>query len=188
MADSLIELQQEVLRKIGRNVLLFQHVEGLLRVLLVDSHISGYMSEIRAKHARRQASIDKQTMGQVLRQYLDIPQLNTQSSSEPTELKEAWISFTVAFEDDQGSRRLQESLSELVAERNDLIHHFFSQWNLHSVEDSQRVQAHLDRQRDKIVQQAQQLEERIRDLQAIKRDVADTLSNPDFLQQLLEQK
>lgn len=187
MADDLIELQKEVHRKIGRNALLFQHVEGLLKLLLADSHTSGYVSDIRTKHLQRQASIHKQTMGQVLRQYL-----NTQShlgtSNEPTELKKPWISLTITLKDEQGISPFQSSLNELLAERNELIHHFLSKWNMQSVESGQAAQAYLDQQCDKIVLQAQELENHIHHVQDMKQAIATALRDPYFLQQFLDQQ
>ena len=66
--ESQIELEKaknEVLRKIGRNVLLFQQMEKLLKFLIVNGKVAGYAGEIKAKIEQRAATINKKTMGHV---------------------------------------------------------------------------------------------------------------------------
>jgi len=43
----------EVLRKVGRNLLLFQQIELLLKALLSSAGIAGYAAEIPTKAAQR---------------------------------------------------------------------------------------------------------------------------------------
>lgn len=62
-------LQDEILRKIGRNVMLFQQVEYLLKGLLLFGNISCRVSEYEIVKENRKASIFKQTMGQVAGQW-----------------------------------------------------------------------------------------------------------------------
>jgi hypothetical protein len=88
------KLQNEVLRKIGRNVMLFQQMEHWLKFLSIYGSHSGHISELETILKDRAAAINKQTMGQVVNQFLE----NTFSASEknanePEELKEARLSF-----------------------------------------------------------------------------------------------
>src|SRR5262245_32931855 len=122
MSDDLREAQTEVLRKVGRNVVLLQYLERLLKSILNDRHISEYISELPAKHQQRRVLIHKQTLGQLVGQYRDQTIPNT--DAEPAELKEAWISLTITIEGTQDEQEVFASLSEVVAERNELIHHF----------------------------------------------------------------
>ena len=63
---SLEDSVNEVLRKIGRNMLLFQNVEHLLKFIIANGSFSGYVSELSLKKEQRAASIQKQTLGQLI--------------------------------------------------------------------------------------------------------------------------
>jgi len=63
---SVVELEavrNEVLRKIGRNMLLYQQVEHMFKYLVANCRIEGYASELMANHKRRVETISKQTLG-----------------------------------------------------------------------------------------------------------------------------
>jgi hypothetical protein len=186
MSDDLREAQAEVLRKVGRNVVLLQYLERLLKSLLDDRHISGYISELPAKHRQRRALIHKQTMGQLVSQYRDNATPNI--DAEPTELEGAWISLTITIEGSQDEQEVLASLSEVVAERNELIHHFLPKWDMLSIDSGRAIEKQLDQQRDKILPVVTHLESLVQATQEIKKDLATVLANPEFLQQFLDRK
>jgi len=74
------KLKNEVLRKIGRNVMLFQQMEHLLKFLVANGTSSAYASELKTNHEQRTATIYKKTMGKVVGEFLE----NTFSPSEET--------------------------------------------------------------------------------------------------------
>src|SRR5689334_17800818 len=86
-------LRQEVEQRIGRNVLLFQRMEGLLKCLLAYGSVSGYLSECMANHEHRIASIDRQTMGQLVAQFTGCALTDSETGNRaPEVLKEIWFS------------------------------------------------------------------------------------------------
>ena len=60
--------KDEVLRKTGRNMLLFQQVERMLKFLITNGTLSGHASELLKKREQQAESINKQTMGAVGRE------------------------------------------------------------------------------------------------------------------------
>lgn len=60
--ENVNRLKDELLRKIGRNVLLFQKAEQLLKILLRVGSIAGGVSELESAMNMRTASIQNQTM------------------------------------------------------------------------------------------------------------------------------
>jgi len=184
MSDVLREAQSELLRKVGRNVLLLQYLERLLKSILSDRQISGYISELPAKHQQRRAHMHKQTMDQFVGQYRD--QITPSTDAEPTELKEAWISLTITIEGTQDEQEVFTSLSNIVAERNELIHHFLPAWDILSIESSSAVAKQLDQQRDRILPVVRHLESQVQMIQEMKKELSTTLADPDFLQQFLD--
>ena len=80
------------------------------------------------------------------------------------------------------------SLSEVVAERNELIHHFLPKWDMLSIDSGRAIEKHLDQQRDKILPVVTHLESLVQAMQEIKKDLATALANPDLLQQFLDRE
>ena len=144
------KLKDEVLLKIGRNVMLLQQIEHMLKCLVINGKLSGYPSELKTIQEQRKATIHNQTMGQVVRQFLE----NTFSAPEetrigPEELKEKWISFRHTIEcDDVFYEERKKALASIVAERNDLIHHLLPN---NSFESLTQTEQYLDQQREKIL-------------------------------------
>jgi hypothetical protein len=139
----------EVLRRVGRNLLLLQHIELLLKALLSGSGFAGYASEIRAKAARRADEISWKTLGQLAQQYHD--ELLGQGDSPPSapeNPREPWFSMRIQFKFDEATvERDRAVLLALVAERNELAHTFLSRWDLSSTGDLEAANKVLDEQR-----------------------------------------
>ena len=76
------KLKDEVLLKIGRNVMLLQQMEHMLKCLVINGKLSGYPSELKTIQEQRKATIHNQTMGQVVGQFLE----NTFSALKKLEL------------------------------------------------------------------------------------------------------
>jgi hypothetical protein len=68
--ESDVELENvrnEVLRKIGRNMLLYQQVEHMFKYLVANGRIEGYASKLKANHKRRVKTICSPVGGDVAR-------------------------------------------------------------------------------------------------------------------------
>lgn len=74
-------MKDEVLRKIGRNMILFQQIEGLLKLLLGNSHVQGTASDLMVYQGQRMEEMKKQMMGPLIKQYIE------------EILSESWMSF-----------------------------------------------------------------------------------------------
>ena len=61
----------EVFRRIGRNLLLFQHIEHLLKQLMTNARLEGTVHSMQANLDERRARIHKQTLGQLAGQFVD---------------------------------------------------------------------------------------------------------------------
>ena len=151
-----MELEQaknEVMRKIGRNMLLFQQMEHMLKFLVVHGTMAGYRSEIMANQEQRAAAVLKQTMGQVTGQFLE----NTYSVPEetadaPEELKEAYFSFAFRLKSDPVDyENKKQALASIVADRNELIHHLLPRLDTDSIESWMETDRYLDQQREKLL-------------------------------------
>ncbi|HDU8571232.1 TPA: hypothetical protein RG687_001002 [Vibrio parahaemolyticus] len=153
---SLDNLVREVQRKIGRNILMFQQLELLLKYVVANGKISGYSSELEDIVASQKATVNKKTMGQLVGQFIETSNPSiTKNSNEfegIEEVKEPHFSFDFGIECDESSYlERKDSFSKLVQERNELVHHLLLELDITSIDSCKQVEARLDEQREKIL-------------------------------------
>jgi hypothetical protein len=144
-------LKNEVLRSIGRNLLLLQQIEGMLKCLVAKGSHSGYVSELPGRMARHEAKVNGKSMGQLVGDFVDNHLGDVESSGpRPADPKEPWLSFRFQIEMDPAAyAQRKAAMGEVVEERNELVHHFLPRWDSNSLDSTCAAQDFLDRQRDK---------------------------------------
>lgn len=151
-SDQLKASSDEALRRIGRNLLLFQHVELLLKFILARGSFRGTVSELKLLAESGMKQEDRRMMGELIKPLItghltpiDSAALLPPASDEPS------ISVNVTFEHNEEERAaFQRQLEELVAERNELVHHALTRFNLRSLEGCKAASEALQNQRDRI--------------------------------------
>jgi hypothetical protein len=168
-------LINEVERKIGRNVLLFQRLEAVLKFMLTHGNHSSYVSDIQAHHERKLASIGKQSLGQLVGQFnANVLSSSGEIPNEPKELKDAWFSLNFKVTSDSSFRAdLEKSLGMVVAERNELIHHLLPRIDLTSTHGARAAIEYLDQQHEKALRTYSQLEVLATDLLDLRQTLAE---------------
>lgn len=135
--------KNDAIHKVGRNVLMFQIMEHLLKFLVSNSSLSGYSSELLSKKAKRSESVAKQTLGMVVGDFLD----DSEPAAVPDLLREPHFSFHFSHEVTAES---QVEIEALVAERNHLVHHFITDIEFNSVDEWLKAAESLDQQYERI--------------------------------------
>ena len=108
---SLEEIATEVQTKIGRNIILFQQLEYLLKLIVANGKFSGYISELENIISERRASVNTQTMGQLVGQFVENNNpTKDNDSDEPDKLKELYISLDFKVDMDENTYKEQEEL------------------------------------------------------------------------------
>lgn len=175
--------KNEALRKIGRNVMLFQQLEQLLKFIITNGSISGYASELESNQRQKKESIKKQTMGQLVGQYLKTTHSEEEQiddADDSKELKEAFFSFKFQIESDAVYYETKKAdLSKMVSERNELIHHILPRFDLNSLESCIELEYQLDNQREKIIHEINDLEQKIKHLQEGKKALVDFINSDE---------
>jgi hypothetical protein len=147
---SIDAIRDEVLRKIGRNVVLFQQLECLMKAVVANKNIAAPASTITQVRATKHAEFENHTMGQLvgkLQKDLYVTTDDDADSATPDEISEPWISFSFRIQSDAAfvdSR--SKALSELVASRNDLVHKLLPRWQMESADSCKDLENHLDAQ------------------------------------------
>jgi len=169
----------EVLRKIGRNIMNFQQLEHLLKFIVANGSFSGYASEVGLNIEQKAVSIQKQTMGQLVGQYLETTNPECQElSDEPDELKEAFVSFKFHTEcDSVYFETKKDALAQMVSDRNELVHHMLPKFNTNSIESCIQINKNLDEQNKKIISEINELRQKVDSLQEGKKILGEFLNS-----------
>lgn len=146
-------LSDDVLRKIGRNVLVFQQIEGLLKSLVTNHRVDGTTPDFEERHKRQAKKIQTQMMGALIKRYIDgILSDAGKPPKKPEGGTQVQISFTFRTAGDSDFSKSQRTNLELmVSERNNLIHHFLPRWQPDSLEHMTEASSYLDQQYKKVV-------------------------------------
>lgn len=154
------QLSNEVMRKIGRNMLLFQQLEGLLKYIVSSNGAySGQPGTLKSKRDKHVAEIEGSTMGQLVGQYLDSTYTLTNSDEQDANTDQFQIKLGVSIDcDEEFYLTKKATLSEIVSERNALIHHLLPKYSLSSQESLEKLEQELERQRDKLLPELEELQ------------------------------
>ncbi|WPJ97536.1 hypothetical protein SH580_07410 [Coraliomargarita algicola] len=174
----------EVLRKIGRNMLLFQQLEGLLKFTLSGNKLSGVSSQLERKQAKHVASTQKQTLGILVGQYVE-EILGPETDDEGPDLDkitEPHFSYKFRLGHNEAFyEEIKTWLAQLVDDRNELVHHLLPQLDTTSAASCEETGQKLDIQADTIRQA-------IRNMQSIAKAMTETKKEVVALLQSLEGK
>lgn len=146
-------LSDELLRRVGRNLLIFQQIEGLLKFLLANHQGDGTPDNFLARQQALAEKLKTKTMGGLTKQYADrVLSAADEPGPDPEETTEGWISsrFTVTGSSDSHESQ-RANMQMMVDERNDLVHHFLPRWRPDSTDRMTKALAYLDEQRGRVV-------------------------------------
>ncbi|WP_146159096.1 OST-HTH/LOTUS domain-containing protein [Nitrosomonas aestuarii] len=146
-------LEAEVLRKIGRNLLIFQQIEYMLKRILGNSRVQGYVHELAINKENRVNGIQKDMLGQLFQRYKDEILSNPDEEQQgPSDLHKPWISSCFKTIGDNDFYKHQCQSYEMVREeRNKLVHNFLPYWRPDSQEHLIEAMSYLDGQRERIL-------------------------------------
>jgi hypothetical protein len=175
----------EVFRRIGRNLLLFQHIEHLLKQLMASARLEGTVKSMQANFEERQAKIHKQTLGQLAGQFVDDVLADAGERDAPENVDEAWFSFGFTIQTD--SAFVEQHTAEMKAvvdARNDLIHHFLPRWSPASEDSTRAALDYLDQQRAQALPMRDRLQGFVNSLQEAAKAHAEFMSSPEGARQI----
>lgn len=173
----------EVQRKIGRNLLLIQKIEYLLKYIVLHSKISGHPSQLNDIKKNRHEKLSKMSMGQVLSQYLDHinPLMENNQENPNYEGDSVHVSYEIDFNFSKEQFEKKENLlSDILKERNDLVHHLILDLNESSIKSCIDIENKLDEQKNRLLPELKQLQTMIQVMEKARNRFKENLESGFF--------
>lgn len=144
-------LHAESLQKIGRNVVEFQKLEVMLKILLSSIEFDTQSSDSKTQPANRRELVSKKTLGTVSK---DLLEKIVSEPLEPGQLSNG-VKHRLSFQFRIGGSsefvsQIKESFDEIVKERNELIHHRLVDFEPSSDESCEKLISYLDSQHGRL--------------------------------------
>lgn len=128
--------QHEIERQLGRCMLRLQQYELLLKKMLSSMATEGPMEELQLVQDQRTAALHSRSLGMLVREFLD-HHLRLSEAEPPAaktgapDVPYASVHVTLSASPEKAAQ-IQAGLAELVALRNDLVHHLCERFDLSS--------------------------------------------------------
>lgn len=135
------DLQHEIERQLGRCMLRLQQYELLLKTMMSSMAAEGPLEELKALQDQRTAGLHRNSLGMLVREFLERHLTSPDAARAAANNKipdVPYASMHITFSmSPENAAQIQAGLAELVALRNDLVHHLCERFDLSS--DTGRV-------------------------------------------------
>jgi hypothetical protein len=177
-------VRTEALRKLGRNIVNFSKIEGVLKYLLSVTQIDGLSTSTRNRFVDNYERFRKHTLGTLVGKLHDTV-LGDDSQSKPqldsSELGMS-LSFKVTYGDSDFLNAQKQALSDIVLERNKLIHEYLAPLDTSSIEDYYKLISLLDEQNPRLLAHLEELGWMLTSFIEVLKDLQSFIKSPDFYQ------
>ncbi|WOB68186.1 hypothetical protein [Microcystis aeruginosa] len=177
-------VRTEALRKLGRNIVNFSKIEGTLKYLLSVTQSEGLSTSTRNQLVDNYERFRKLPLGRLVGK-LHNTVLVDDSQSEPqldsSELGMSW-SFKATYSDPDFLTAQKQALSDIVAERNKLIHEDLALLDTSSIEDYYKLISFLDEQNPRLLAHLEELGWMLTSFIEGIKDLQEFIKSPDFHQ------
>ena len=167
-------VRTEALRKLGRNIVNFSKIEGILKYLLSVSQIEGLSTSTRNQFVDNYERFRKHTLGRLVGKLHDTV-LGDDSQSKPQ-------LFKVTYSDSDFLNAQKQDLSDIVLERNKLIHEYLAPLDTSSIEDYYKLISLLDEQNPRLLAHLEELGWMLTSCIEGLKDLQSFIKSPDFYQ------
>lgn len=179
--QKLAAAKAEVHRKIGRNMLMFQHMELMLKFLIANGQFSGTIDNLKENIELKNASVSKKTMGNLVGDFLESTHKEQDEPEDIDELDTIHMSFNFRIDcDEVYYEKRKTKLAEIVSQRNDLVHHLLPRFSLHSVESCDEIEQYLDEQHKQLAPEVENLKRLIKSLQKTKKELFEYVTSEEY--------
>lgn len=144
--------QDEVFRRVGRNLLLFQQIEQLMKFVLSHHKAGGEPLDFKEKQQKRIDTINKTTLGNLVDKYGAEVLKDAGTEVPEEESPDNWLTFSFRISGDaEFIETMRRDMKQMTEQRNELVHGFLPRWQPDSPEKIEETLAYLDTQREKVL-------------------------------------
>ena len=148
-------LQHEVQRKLGRCMLRLQQYERLLKAMVAGIAVKGPIERLQAAQDQKLADMRTKTLGTLVGMFTgnhltaalsDVearPDDDTSSGIQSVDVAWASMRFNISMSPERYAQT-RDGLAELVALRNDLVHHLIERFDIFDENGCRAAAIHLD--------------------------------------------
>lgn len=184
MISDLKPTQDEVLRRVGRNLLLFQQIEGLLKFLLSYHKAGGTPVDFKERQQKQIDTIHRKMFGQLVDKYSTEVLKDAGIEVPEDESPADWVTFTFQISGDTEFVEAMRLDMKLVTEqRNELVHGFLPRWLPGSAEKLEETLIYLDTQREKVLPMHGHLQTMANHIQESQKKLIEFVSSDEFQKQ-----
>jgi len=174
--------RDDVLRKIGRNVVNFQKMEAMLKALNAQQSITGSLGELQVLLASARKAVAKKTMGPLAEAFVNSVFSAAPKVREPVDSREVAVSFSFRIEADQLiAEERKKALRAVVAERNKLVHRWLAGFDPHSKESCVQLSAKLDAQHASVMPEFEALRGIVAVFKELRAEMVRCVASDEFL-------
>ena len=177
-------ISDEVLRRLGRNLVIFQQIEYSLKLLLANHKNAGPIGKYAANLQARAVCVNKKMLGHLIEKYAT-EVLRDAGEEVPEEERPAdWFAFSFQISGEADCiGRLRSDLQAMTDERNELVHHFLPRWQPGNDEVMTDVLAYLDTQRERVLPMHEHLRSTVQHLHESAKMLAEFVASPEYEKQ-----
>lgn len=174
----------EVLRRVGRNLVIFQQIEHTLKLLLANHKNAGHIDNYAANLQTRAESINKKMMGHLVEKYATEVLRDAGEEIPEEERPDDWFSFSFHISGETGFiEGLRRDLKMMTDERNELVHHFLPRWQPGNDEALTETMTYLDAQQEKVLPMYEHLRSTLQHLHESTKSFAEFVISPEYQKQ-----
>jgi hypothetical protein len=177
-SDAVVVARNEVFRRIGRNLFLFQDIEAKLKYLAIAAGVEGPFSKLAQRVADRANKLSQKSMG-ILAGKLFSGVLSKTSRQKQMQTDTWRLSVRVEV-DDQYAEQLEAQIRSLVDERNRWAHHASTCCDFQSHESMRAAGEELDLQRIRILEVGAELSTICDGIRSHVEELAPFVNSPEF--------
>lgn len=157
--DELAEWVSKTHQLIGRNLLLFQRLEHLLKLVLPRATVSvSPDTDVQSRKDQGYPEVETCTLGALVKRFIDeVCDPNEPPPTDDSDGLRARATFRLRFETSEGREALIKRLKALVEGRNRLVHHLLSEVDVNSPASWRSIHDQLEAQHQKVLTEIETL-------------------------------
>ena len=174
---SLENSRNEIYKRMGENIMLFQEIESILKYINLFKKTASHVSKLKENNKILIDNLNNNTMGQLLNEYLNLQENKSTHNIDTS--KEPFISFNLELPSSYLENK-SKLLKTLLEERNDLVHHSYLNFNVNSVESCMEIVKTLDEQKKRVKSEINDLRAIVEIIENSKKAFIHTLNSDEF--------